>query len=477
MTNAHRILYTLEGENRYNNNIIELSILTYRDRCKGVCMSETVIRVVRLGKQFRVAGAKENYKTLGKAISQMASSPLRAIQRIDKGADPKRKRAASRVWALKDISFEVKRGEVLGVIGHNGAGKSTLFKILSRITDPTEGYADIDGRVGSLLEVGTGFHGELSGRENTYLSGAILGMKRHEIDRRFDEIVAFSEVKEYIDTPVKHYSSGMYLRLAFAVAAHLEPEILIVDEVLAVGDAAFQKKCLNKMSDVARSGKTVLFVSHNMSAIVRMCHTGVLLKNGRMVYYGDAGSAVQQYMAHSVQLAGAVTFDLSARPWERLRAVAFTGARIRDGEGALTPTIRLTHGCTVEIDYRVRKPIKGAQIAFRLWNNEGICVLTSTDFDAELNRGNIDLEVGDYTATCPIPSQYLRPGSYLVDLISTIPSRENLDEQPQCLGFEVLDDGSVDSQLAQTRLGVVAPILAWRTERAESLTLSELSSG
>src|ERR1051325_6790860 len=234
-------------------------------------MSDIAIKVEGLGKRYRIGAKQQGYKTLREKIDDVALRPFRAVRSLTRrnGHNPKseiRSPKPEMLWALKDVSFEVKRGEVVGIIGRNGAGKSTLLKILSRVTDPTEGHADISGRVGSLLEVGTGFHPELTGRENIYLNGSILGMKRVEIQRQFDEIVAFAEVEKFIDTPVKHYSSGMYLRLAFAVAAYLDPEILVIDEVLAVGDAAFQKKCLGKMEDIARHGRTVLFVSHNLGA-------------------------------------------------------------------------------------------------------------------------------------------------------------------------------------------------------------------
>ena len=240
-------------------------------------MGDIAIRVQNLGKQYRIGASKDSrshYKTLRETIMQAAGDTARWIRK--NGA----REEENTIWALKDVSFEVKQGEVLGIIGRNGAGKSTLLKILSRITEPTEGTIDLYGRVGSLLEVGTGFHPELTGRENIYLNGAILGMKRVEIDKKFDEIVDFAEVEKFIDTPVKHYSSGMYLRLAFAVAAHLEPEILLVDEVLAVGDAEFQKKCLGKMGEVAKEGRTVLFVSHNMPAIQKLCKKTLLLQFG-----------------------------------------------------------------------------------------------------------------------------------------------------------------------------------------------------
>jgi lipopolysaccharide transport system ATP-binding protein len=261
-------------------------------------MGSYAIKVEGLGKRYRI-GERQQYKALRDVLADAASAPVRAAGRLLGGGrrDP---RPDSTIWALKDVSFEVGHGEVLGIIGRNGAGKTTLLKILSRITEPTEGEVRLRGRVGSLLEVGTGFHPELTGRENIYLNGAILGMHKHEIERKFDEIVAFAEIERFLDTPVKHYSSGMYVRLAFAVAAHLEPEILLVDEVLAVGDAAFQKKCLGKMHDVAGQGRTVLFVSHNMAAVARLCERAILLEQGVLVRKDKTDDVIDEYL-HSVE--------------------------------------------------------------------------------------------------------------------------------------------------------------------------------
>ncbi|MEM2615866.1 MAG: ABC transporter ATP-binding protein, partial [Thermoplasmatales archaeon] len=260
-------------------------------------MSDVAIRVENLSKRYKL-GPREPYKALRDVISGGVVGAFRRLSSLfnsHRAIDLPRS-DNQYIWALKNVSFEIKHGEVVGIIGRNGAGKTTLLKILSRITEPTEGYAEIRGRVGSLLEVGTGFHPELTGRENIYLNGAILGMKKKEIDRKFDEIVAFAELEKFIDTPVKRYSSGMYVRLAFAVAAHLEPEILLVDEVLAVGDAAFQKKCLGKMGDVAKEGRTVLFVSHNMGAIKGLCELGVVLETGKIAFMGSVDSAIDKYM-------------------------------------------------------------------------------------------------------------------------------------------------------------------------------------
>ena len=263
-------------------------------------MSDIAIRVENLSKQYRIGGPQAGYKTLRESLVGAARAPVRRAGRLLRGEAATDRQET--IWALKDVSFEVKHGEVLGIIGRNGAGKSTLLKILSRITAPTEGVVDLYGRVGSLLEVGTGFHPELTGRENVYLNGAILGMKRAEIDHKFDEIVAFAELEKFLDTPVKHYSSGMYVRLAFAVAAHLDPEILLVDEVLAVGDAAFQKKCLGKMGEVAEEGRTVLFVSHNMGAVAELCSRALLLRSGVVVATGSPNQTIGTYLEESSDL-------------------------------------------------------------------------------------------------------------------------------------------------------------------------------
>src|SRR5271169_1339912 len=259
-------------------------------------MSDIAIRCEGIAKQYRI-GQRERYRALRDTVTDAVTAPFRRVRAALRGGDGQSPKGTATIWSLKDISFEVRTGEVVGIIGRNGAGKSTLLKILSRITWPTRGSADIYGRVGSLLEVGTGFHPELTGRENVYLNGAILGMRKSEIARKFDEIVDFAELDEFIDTPVKRYSSGMYVRLAFAVAAHLEPEILILDEVLAVGDAEFQKKCMGKMQDVSENqGRTVLFVSHALGAVKQLCNVGVLLEQGRLVYMdGNIENVMKRY--------------------------------------------------------------------------------------------------------------------------------------------------------------------------------------
>jgi lipopolysaccharide transport system ATP-binding protein len=288
-------------------------------------MPDTAIKIIGLGKQYRIGTRAQKYDTLRDRIAALATAPFR---RLAAGGLA----STTTIWALRDISHEIKRGEVVGVIGGNGAGKSTLLKILSRITEPTEGEVEIHGRVGSLLEVGTGFHPDLTGRENIFLNGAILGMRRAEIQRKFADIVRFAEIDDFIDTPVRHYSSGMYVRLGFAVAAHMEPEILIVDEVLAVGDAQFQRKCLGKLDDVARSGRTVLFVSHNMAAIQRLCTSALLLQRGRLVRSIDRGGISRRRGARRVHRGGA--------QWQRTDS----GRRPR-GRGRTTARESVLHGC------------------------------------------------------------------------------------------------------------------------------------
>jgi lipopolysaccharide transport system ATP-binding protein len=308
-------------------------------------ISDAAIQVERLSKRYRLGGRRGGYKTLRDTLTETFAAPFRAIRSTP---DPNGKSNNETFWALKDISFDVRKGEVIGIIGRNGAGKSTLLKILSRITEPTEGYADIRGRIGSLLEVGTGFHPELSGRENIYLNGAILGMRRAEIESKFDEIVAFAEVEKFIDTPVKHFSSGMYLRLAFAVAAHLDPEILLVDEVLAVGDAAFQKKCLGKMGDVVQQGRTVLFVSHDMTAISQLASRCLLLDAGQAVFLGKTEEAIREYTRR--QMAGET--DLASRKDRKGDGmIRMQSARFINLRGDTVSSIGSGEQVTIEVQY------------------------------------------------------------------------------------------------------------------------------
>ncbi len=334
-------------------------------------MDDVVIRVENLSKRYRIGAREKANKTFRETMMDMAAAPFRRVRKIGRSAPPE-----ETIWALKDVSLEVKRGEVLGIIGRNGAGKSTLLKILSRITEPTGGRVEIRGRLASLLEVGTGFHEELTGRENIYLNGAILGMKKAEIDRNFDEIVAFSEIEKFIDTPVKRYSSGMHVRLAFAVAAHLEPEILLVDEVLAVGDAQFQKKCLGKMGEVARGGRTVLFVSHNMAAVINLCNRAVLIDAGRLVDVGEADRLVQTYLGRTCDNCGAEV-DLTTHPGRPVWATpVLRRVRLSGADGQPRKTFRMGEAMTISVSFKAPAPLASARIGLGLNSSYGQRVFT-----------------------------------------------------------------------------------------------------
>ena len=315
-------------------------------------MSDLAVRAQGLGKRYRIGGWQAPYKTLRESLTGLATAPFRFLRRGAASQGPREET----FWALRDVSFEVRAGEVIGIIGRNGAGKSTLLKILSRITEPTTGRAEIRGRVSSLLEVGIGFHAELTGRENLYLNGAILGMPKVEIDRKFDEIVAFAEVERFIDTPVKHYSSGMYLRLAFAVAAHLEPEILIVDEVLAVGDASFQKKCLNKMENVGQQGRTVLFVSHNMPAVTRLCQRVVLLSEGSVLEDGPSSHVVGAYLKSGLGTTAAREWEKSDPERPAGEVAGLLAVRILSESGAVVEAVDIRRPIRLEIEWDVWEP-------------------------------------------------------------------------------------------------------------------------
>ncbi len=375
-------------------------------------MSDTTIRLQNLGKQYRI-GQRSNYKTLRETLTNAVSFPVR---RLLQGSKSKHENAQSNdFWALRDVSFEVKRGETVGIIGRNGAGKSTLLKILSRITEPTVGDGEINGRVSSLLEVGTGFHPELTGRENIYLNGAILGMKSGEISRKFDDIVDFAEVEKFIDTPVKHYSSGMYLRLAFAVAAHLEPEILIIDEVLAVGDAAFQKKCLGKMQNVADKGRTVIFVSHNMTAIQALCSRGIVLSEGRVVADASADDAVRSYVAGFTNGAMPPLNERSDRKGNgHLR---FTACWIENLRG-----VRRDHALVGEdirfcFAYQANQVLRNVHILFSLQEQIGDIILSCNTADAGQDFESLP-EVG--VIECEINKFPLRAARYIGNLFCRV---------------------------------------------------------
>jgi homopolymeric O-antigen transport system ATP-binding protein len=414
-------------------------------------MTDIAIRCEGLSKRYRI-GERESYKALRDVISDAAAAPFRRLRSAlangngsaqsplsgTGSSDPHlpirnpQSTIRNSFWALDDVSFEVTRGEVVGIIGRNGAGKSTLLKILSRVTKPTKGHAEIHGRVGSLLEVGTGFHPELTGRENIYLNGAILGMRKAELVRKFDEIVAFAEVEKFIDTPVKRYSSGMYVRLAFAVAAHLEPEILVIDEVLAVGDAAFQKKCLGKMGEVAHGGRTVLFVSHHMGAIRNLCSEVIWLDDGKVKAHDDAATAVDTYL-RTVQHRSGSSIDLTQTKrlsgfGERLllKSISFNnGGPILHGEPLL-----------VEIEFETKSEIHDAAFGFGFSSFEGTRIM-SVDSDLLAPQRQLPKNhAGSVTAT--IPQLQLQPGQYALDVGARSGNNSAVDYVRGCAQVEVL---------------------------------------
>ena len=372
-------------------------------------MSDIAIRVEKLSKQFKIGVGKVQHNTLRDQIAGGISSIIRSRRSLS-GI------RTETFSALTDVSFEVKKGEVVGIIGRNGAGKSTLLKILSRITEPTSGFADIHGRVASLLEVGTGFHPELSGRENIYLNGAILGMKRVEIARKFDDIVDFAEVGQFIDTPVKHYSSGMYVRLAFAVAAHLEPEILLVDEVLAVGDTAFQKKCLGKMGDVARDGRTILFVSHNMAAVASLCSGAHMLAQGRRVCSGNTSDVIAAYLS-SFQLSSRATV-LDRRDRKGNGKVTFTDVEFLSETGTPVEVIQSGQDVVFSVGYKSSETnLRNVEVSVELVAQSGQCMLI---MNSEMVGVTFDLIPSTGRFNCRIDRFPLSPGQYHLTLFCRI---------------------------------------------------------
>ena len=407
-----------------------------------------IIRAEGLGKQYKLGMREAAYSTLREKLAGLARRRPR--------------REAEKVWALRDIGFDVQPGEVVGIIGRNGAGKSTLLKILSRITEPTAGRAELYGRVGSLLEVGTGFHPELSGRENIFLNSAILGMKRAEVQAKFDEIVAFAEVEKFIDTPVKRYSSGMYLRLAFSVAAHLEPEILIIDEVLAVGDATFQRKCLNKMQDVGRQGRTVLFVSHNMPAVTRLCPRAILLESGRVLRDGPAHQVVSAYLGSGLGTTAAREWsDPAAAPGDDVARLC--GVRVRTEDGSVTDAADIRRAVGIEMEYEVLRPGQVVVPNYHFVNEEGVYLFVTADREWKKRTR----AVGRYVSTVWIPGNLLSEGSLIVSVALTTPepSRIHFWER-DAVAFQVIDTTEGDSVRGDYGghiPGVIRPLLPWTT--------------
>jgi lipopolysaccharide transport system ATP-binding protein len=416
-------------------------------------MSDVIISVENLGKKYAIQHREErpHYKTLRETLVKSSAALFRGRD------NSRRARGHEEFWALKNVSFDVERGKVLGIIGRNGAGKSTVLKVLSRITPPSEGRVTLRGRVASLLEVGTGFHPELTGRENIYLNGSILGMSHAEIRSKFDEIVAFAGVEKFLDTPVKRYSSGMYVRLAFAVAAHLEPEILVVDEVLAVGDAEFQKKCMSKMQDVASGGgRTVLFVSHNMIAIQSLCEQAVLLERGHLKSAGPAASVIASYLSESMVSNQVTAWDdpenAPGNSIMRIRRISITNGN--DSESA---SLSIQSEIRIETEYTVAETSSLLHITYHLVNEQGITVLTTWSKP----RAHA---AGSYRATCKIPGNLLNSGGYFLKLF--IVENENLAVywKEDIASFNVMDTAQRETAYMGREPGIVQPILEWSTE-------------
>jgi lipopolysaccharide transport system ATP-binding protein len=419
-------------------------------------MNDFAIRIENLSKMYKIGVVDEGLSTSNRyrTLSESVGEAFKRRKPVQK----------AHIWALKDISFDVRRGQVLGIVGRNGAGKSTLLKILSRVTEPTTGSVEIHGRVGSLLEVGTGFHPELTGRENIYLNGAILGMKRAEIDRKYDEIVEFSEVAKFIDTPVKRYSSGMYLRLAFAVAAHLEPEILVVDEVLAVGDAEFQRKCLGKMSDVAQEGRTVLFVSHNMSAVLRLTEEAIVLDKGKLAYRAATPEAIDFYMSAGFSDSGERIWSPEEVPTDTypFQPIAL---RLRDGRERVVDTLRSTERATIEIEYRLKQPVSGLRVGLYLLTLRGEYVFTSFDTDDAVQfEQHSTRQPGHYLSRCTIPPDLLNEGRYVLAVNASVFRVKRYFWDDHALAFNVDATGAPGKQWPEPRMGPVRPALDWSIE-------------
>jgi lipopolysaccharide transport system ATP-binding protein len=436
---------------------------------------EVAISVENISKVYRIGIKDELQDNLSKTVFEFVRSPLKNYRRYrslysfndaeldaDHNSDTN---LESVLWAVKDVSFDVKKGEVLGIIGRNGAGKSTLLKILCRITDPTRGRVRIRGKISSLLEVGTGFHPELTGRENVFLNGTILGMSKNEVSLKFDEIVHFSGVEKFIDTPVKRYSSGMKVRLAFSVAAHLEPEILIIDEVLAVGDADFQKKCLNKMEDVGQQGRTVLFVSHNMPAVSRLCNRSILLENGKIVDNNSTDEVIATYLnADQGTSASKVWNNPDTAPGGD--AVRLIAVRLMNADGKITENFDIREPVQVQLEYQVIED--GVQLLPNIYfrNDFDVCVFGTIDNDPEWREQ--PRPIGNYTSTVTIPGNFLASGRFFVNaaLLTLKPMITQFFER-SVVAFQVIDKTGWDTArgiYTGEMGGVVRPTLAWETQ-------------
>jgi lipopolysaccharide transport system ATP-binding protein len=427
-------------------------------------MNELSIHVEHLGKQYRIGSLQPRYRTLRESIGSVVRAPFRRAASLMHGDAYGASEMKETIWALKDLTFDVHAGESVGIIGRNGAGKSTLLKILSRITEPTEGRARIYGRVGSLLEVGTGFHPELTGRENIYLNGAIIGMRHLEIDQRFDEIVAFAEIEQFLDTPVKHYSSGMYTRLAFSVAAHLEPEILLVDEVLAVGDAQFQNKCLGKMSSVVSQGRTVLFVSHNMNAIEQLCQRCIYLDRGRMVdFSSDVRSVIKNYLYGQEDLPGQSAWVNAGDEFQNmwLKPLRF---HLGDEQGnLLNMPIRNDEDAWVYLAFEARTLDPGLTIGYALYGEDGSLLYWSYQTD-NAPHNQVELSKGPCMMRSRLPKRFLNEGTYRLEMIASLHFRQWLLEPGNQVPviYLTIQGGLSESPFwIMKRPGLLAPVISW----------------
>ena len=419
-------------------------------------MTHPAIRVENLGKEYQLGLREKSNRDFRELLMNLATAPLRRFRYLS-GTSAE----TERIWALRDVSFEVQPGEIVGIIGRNGAGKSTLLKILTRIAEPTVGRAEVRGHVGSLLEVGTGFHPDLTGRENVFLNGAILGMSRASIQRKFDEIVAFSGVEKFLDTQVKRYSSGMRVRLAFAVAAHLDPEILLIDEVLAVGDAEFQKKCLGKMGDVAHDGRTILFVSHNMQAVGTLCSRTILLSEGQIAKDGETPSVIKDYLQTAGTALGEQTWDdpetAPGNEWIRLQRM-----RIVTEDGTNPTELDIESPFDIECCYENLKPGTRLHITIQVFNEQNICVFGSGSAHEPSWHGKA-FPAGTFRSVCHIPGNLLNDGAYRVKILFVRDRSTVVFSHESALGFEVHEYERLGSWYGK-KAGAVRPLLDWSTE-------------
>jgi len=420
-------------------------------------MTQPAIKVEGLSKEYVVGHVREQHSTFYDLLESSLKAPFKRLRNLGGEAQE-----TERFWALQDVNFEVQPGEVVGIIGRNGAGKSTLLKILSRITSPTKGRVEVSGRLASLLEVGTGFHPELSGRENIYLNGAILGMTRAEVDRKFDEIVSFAEIDKFIDTPVKRYSSGMYVRLAFAVAAHLEPEILVVDEVLAVGDIQFQEKCLGKLETIANGGRTVLFVSHNLTAIQNLCAKAMLLTRGRIANIGSANDVVENYINEMRKPIFMTDFHDSSNAL-RNSIMVIRSVSIKDDFGMLMTSISTKDPFLFEMDYEIVKPNASAGITVLLCDSQNNYVFSSIS-NHEQNWYGKPMPLGRYRSTCRVPGNLLNSGWFRLSINIFGKGFTDAKMLHDILCFEIQDSSGVRGDYHGEYAGMIRPLLHWNTQ-------------